>query len=107
MSDRPVVTDTTNVRQIKDVRRAAKHTREQELDDLRRVLRTPEGQRVFWRVLAHCRVFHSIFTTSASIYYNAGQQDIGHFLLAEISAADPAIFPQLVRDHLSPEDVTP
>lgn len=66
----------------------AKLGRQQELVDLRQVLATPAGRRVFYRLLSDCGVYRSIYDHSGSkMAYNAGQQDFGHYLLTEVNAA--------------------
>jgi hypothetical protein len=68
--------------------RAAKSARDSELNDMRAVLNTPQGRRVMWRLLEHTQVFASIWHQSALIHKNAGRQDVGHFVMAEIEAAN-------------------
>jgi hypothetical protein len=64
-----------------------KNQRSQELDDLQKILTMPEGRRVIWRFLEHTNAFASIWENSARIHYNAGRQDVGHFIIAEVEAA--------------------
>ena len=71
---------------------------EEMLNDLKIVLDTKEGRRIFWMMLARCKTFGSIMETNARVYYNAGQQDIGHFLLAQITKADDNLFLQMMRE---------
>ena len=60
-----------------------------ERQDLVSVMSTKIGRRVLWRVLSQCRVFESIYETNARIHYNAGQQDLGHWLMGEMMEVDP------------------
>ena len=60
-----------------------------ERQDLVSVMSTKIGRRVLWRMLAECRVFESIYETNARIHYNAGKQDLGHWLMAELMDVDP------------------
>ena len=62
--------------------------RRKEIDDIREVLSTLQGRRFLWRVMEKCKVFGSVWEPSAKIHYNAGKQDLGHFLLSEITDAD-------------------
>ena len=78
--------------------------RELELNDLRVVLSTGEGRRFIWRLLAHCKVFGSIWSQSAAIHYYAGKQDVGHFVWAEIAAAnEDAIFQMMTESRKANE----
>lgn len=71
---------------------------DQMLSDLRVILNTPEGRRIFWMILGRCKTFGTIMETNAKIYYNSGQQDVGHFLLALITKADDNLFLQMMRE---------
>ena len=62
--------------------------RNEELRDMKKVLSTVEGRRVLWRFLVQCRTFSSIMTGNSMTYYNSGQQDLGHYLMAEIGESD-------------------
>jgi hypothetical protein len=83
------------------VRRAGElqeNARDLELNDLRYILNTDQGRRVIWRFMEHCRVFTSIMEASAKIYYNAGAQDVGHYLMAEVAAADDEALFKMMRE---------
>lgn len=71
--------------------------RERELNDLRVVLGTPEGQRLIWRFLSHCKTFESIWSPNAQIHYNSGMQDVGHFLMSEIVEAEPEALLRMMK----------
>lgn len=67
--------------------------RHRETDDIKSVMSSVHGRRLIWRMLSRCGVFKSVHHPSGSqVYYNAGQQDIGHFLMAEILETDPKLF---------------
>lgn len=86
-NDEPIK-NAANKAQVKDSESKARRRRERELTDLEMVLQTPEGRRLLWRVLEHCKVFESIWHPSALIHHNAGKQDVGHFVMSEIVEAD-------------------
>lgn len=85
--------------EIKKQKKEAKSLRERELADIKAVLELPEGRRFLWRVLSRCNVFGSVWEPSAKIHYNAGQQDMGHFLMAEVLAADEQIFFNMMTEN--------
>jgi hypothetical protein len=62
------------------------------------ILRAPQGRRFIWRLLKQTRVFESIFVTNATIYYNAGQQDIGHFVFGELMRIRPQAYLEMVAE---------
>lgn len=84
-----LVGNAADPEQVKRAGRKTRDARDGELADLRAVLATESGRRVLWRLLEHCQVFTSIYAEGAQIYANAGRQDVGHFVIAAIEAADP------------------
>lgn len=84
-----LVRNAADPEQVRKGRETERHRRDRELRELRALLDTYEGRSVLWRFMAQCGVFKSIMEASARIYYNAGQQDVGHWLLAEIAEAEP------------------
>jgi len=91
--ERPLVKSTTSKRQIRFAERKAKEAARQELEDLRAVLGSEVGRRVIYRFLQSTLVFKSIALPLELIAYNAGRQDVGHYLMTLIEQADDtAIF---------------
>lgn len=85
--------------QVKFARRKASQRLENEISDLRVVLASQEGRRVFWRLLEHCKVFESIFDTGSQIYANAARQDVGHFIMAKIDQSDDQALFKMMTEH--------
>ena len=85
---KPVTKNAADAAQVKEGERKAKHGRDRELDDLSKLLATPQFRRFIWRVMGKCKTFESIWENSARIHFNAGQQDIGHYLMSEIVEAN-------------------
>lgn len=83
-----MVGNAADKEQVKEARQKELRGRELELNDMKNVLSTPYGRRFVWRILGHCKVFESIYHGSSLIHYNSGKQDVGHYLLSEISDAD-------------------
>lgn len=69
-----------------------------EREDFRYILKSPQGRRVLWRILGHCKVFESIYHGSSLIHYNAGKQDVGHFLLSEIINTDEMALIKMMQE---------
>jgi hypothetical protein len=79
--------------------KGAKRRRRLELEDLRAVLGTGPGRRTVWRFLARFGAFKSVFHPDAAVMaYQAGQQDDGHWLLAELAEVDPAAVYRLAEE---------
>ena len=95
MTEEAVVQNAADSKQVKAARKTEKQLRDEEKGDLKKMLSLPEGRRLLWRLLEQCHVYGSIMETSARIYYNAGQQDLGHWLLDEIMEADTAAYVQM------------
>lgn len=83
-----LVKNAADESQVRNAENKILNGRDQEMRDLADVLSTASGRRFVWRVLIHCKSFESIWEQSARIHYNAGIQDVGHFLMTEIVEAD-------------------
>lgn len=97
--NKPFVTDAADKRQIKNAEQREKLLRDQELSDLAMVASTIQGRRFLWRLIERCKVFETIWENSARIHYNAGQQDLGHFLMSEIVNTKQEIFFQMMKEN--------
>lgn len=93
------MSNISNERDVKKAKIKEKDIRSQEIKDLRYVLESEQGRRFLWRLMAECKTFSSIWETSAKIHYNAGQQDLGHFLMAEIIEANENSFMQMMKEN--------
>ncbi len=91
--------NATNRKQIEESKKKQKRLLEEKKSDLRKVLQTREGRNVMWRFLEEARVFNSIWEPSAKIHYNAGKQDFGHYLMAEIMNSDPDKYLLMVKEN--------
>lgn len=91
-----------NAGDAQDVREresAARKARTRELDDLRDLLAHPAGRRFVWRLLDHCGVFRSTFTGhGARDAFNEGARNVGLFLMAEVTDADPNAFTTMLKE---------
>ena len=90
--------NASNPRHQRFLERRQKRDRDRELSDLRHVLSTDQGRRVLWRLLEHCSVFRTIWDPSSRIHHNAGRQDVGHFVMAELEEADEEAIYRMMRE---------
>lgn len=75
---------------------------ERKRGDLRRVLSTVEGRRVFWRVLQEARIFHSCFDTNAlEMAKKEGRRDLGLFIIEDLTDANADILDVMRREAAS------
>lgn len=93
-----LVKNAANQTQINEASKVEKRGRELEIQDLKNILSQAHGRRFVWRLLSHCKVFESIWHPSALIHANAGRQDVGHFVLAEVMAADEEAYIKMARE---------
>jgi hypothetical protein len=52
-----------------------------------------------WELLGKTRVFETIMETNARIYYNAGQQDIGHWIQGEAVRLAPDEYLTMIQEN--------
>lgn len=97
--DRPLVKNTADREQVDSARKKEKLARFQEISDLQAILSAVQGRRFIWRLLARAKTFESIWDPSSKIHFNAGQQDFGHFILAELMEADPNAFIKMMEEN--------
>jgi len=95
----PLVKNAANEKQLKSAEHKEKFAREKELNAWREILNLPSGRMVLWNLMGKCKVFGSVWDNSARIHFNAGQQDIGHFIMSEICEADEESFFQMMREN--------
>lgn len=99
MSDLPVITDTTDEKQIRAGKRLVSKRDHAELGDLRSLLQLPPGRRFIYRVLSQCGIYHDNFTPDALVMAKlAGERGIGLWLLRELDKIDPGMIIQLMRE---------
>ena len=90
MNHEPEIYNAADPKKVRAAHKKEIRGREREIEDLRYVLRSSQGRRVIWGLLCKCHAFASVFDPSGSkVYYNAGKQDIGHWMLSEIQEVDP------------------
>jgi len=76
--------------------------RDRDINDIRKILKMPEGRRLFWRLLSEAGVFRASFSlNSMQTSFNEGKRDNGLQLLAEMHEAEPMAYSQMLREHYS------
>ncbi len=91
--------------QVKQAEYKQKRSRENELDDVRHVLSTPNGRRFFWRYLSECGVFKTSFDGSSRTYFNEGERNVGLKLMADVNDADPEAYVTMLLESRGDKDV--
>jgi len=98
MSDRALVRNGSDPDQVNRARRKTREAERQRLGAIAEVMKAPAGRRVMWDLLCKARVFESIWNPSAAIHYNAGRQDFGHELMADLLEADETLYELMERE---------
>ena len=78
--------DPLEVKRAEDRERVLKL---QKTEDAVFVMSSVQGRRFVHELISHCKPFNSIWESSAKIHYNAGKQDVGHFIMDYVETADP------------------
>lgn len=74
---------------------------QREIDDLRAVMRTPEGRRVFARVLERTGVESISFTGNSQTFFNEGRRSVGVELKNLLKASMPEEYLIMVQEGLN------
>lgn len=97
---KPLVTNASNVKQVKNASIKERFSRRQQIEDLRAILSSPNGRRFLWRYLDECGVFRSSYDASGSkVYFNEGIRNVGNKLLSEITEANPKAFAEMMFEN--------
>lgn len=75
----------------------ADRKRERELSDIRFILKSPEGRRLYWRIMEKGGVFRDGYagTDTNGTNYNLGRQSISRDFLNDLLEADSKILTQM------------
>jgi len=70
------------------------------IQDVKFVLSTPAGRRVYWKLMARCKSFKDGFIESTNLsYFLKGQRTIGLGMLDDLLEADPTKYLQMVQEN--------
>ena len=77
-----------------------RHVRD--IDDLKKVLKLPEGRRMVWKILSETGVFRASFSlNSMQTAFHEGKRDVGLKLIMAMDEAEPMAYAQMLREHYS------
>lgn len=93
-----MVRNAADPQQTKRAARIERRREERDAADLVAGMQTSEGRRMLWTRIKKCGVFQSVWEPSAKIHYNAGRQDVGHELLADVINASPDLYSLMERE---------
>lgn len=95
---RSLVKNAGDPQQVKRAARVERRKQQREVDDIIAVMSTPEGRRFVAARIKRCGVYGSVWEASAKIHYNAGRQDTGHELMADVISAAPDAYTLMERE---------
>ncbi len=96
---RSLVANAGSERQVRAAQRREKARSDRLTDNLKTVLGTPAGRAVIYGLLVEARVYASVWSDHGSrMAFNVGQQDYGHWLLAQCIDADEALMQIMERE---------
>lgn len=94
--------DIVNTDREDKVENKIERLRRRELNDIRAVLKNPEGRRLYWRIMEHAGVFTGSYTGDTnSTMFNEGRRSVGNFLFSEMFEADPNMYSKISQEIAS------
>lgn len=85
---KPLVQNAADPQQVANARRQKQFEEDEIVNAWRQTIKTDAGFKVILSMIKFCRVHETIWSANALIHYNAGQQDVGHFIMAMTKKAD-------------------
>lgn len=91
----------TNKKSIEEEEKLLYIQRSQELNDIKTVLSTISGRRFLWKIMSKARTFASVFSENSNVMsYRSGKQDLGRFVMAEITEADENLLLKMMKENM-------
>jgi hypothetical protein len=78
--------------------------REQELEELKLVMSSPQGRSFLWRLLAQTGLYDELFTGNSTTFYKCGRQSIGRWVLSELTEADKRAYITMQLEALNRDE---
>jgi len=76
--------------------------RERELADIRFIIKSVEGRRFYWRLMADAGVFRRSFNgDTVGTMFNEGRRSLGLDILNDLLEAKPAAFSEMQQEYAS------
>ena len=85
-------------RQLKELQ--ARHIKERDLADVKDVLRTRSGRRLFWRILEEGHVFQTSMTGNSYTYFLEGARNLGLKFYGDLMAACPERMQEMWKEAM-------
>lgn len=86
-------------KQVKDKAKKFKNTREQELEDVKDILKNPAGVRFFKRIMTEGSVFTTTFTGNSQTFFKEGARNLALKFLGDVAEAAPNKFTEIIMEN--------
>lgn len=96
---RVLVRNAADPKQVKFAEQVERRRAQRFFDAMHAVMDTPEGRIVMATLIRRAGVYRSIWHPSSEIHYNAGRQDYGHELMADLVAVDEQLYQVMEREE--------
>lgn len=77
----------------------AKLRRQEELEDLRFVMETPQGRSFLWRLLSDARIFAPCYTGNSETFYREGKREFALKYFNDVLEACPGLYHKMVQEN--------
>lgn len=100
MSDRALVGNAADAKQVKKAKQYDKQLKELERTDLLTILDTVQGRRFVWKQLSDAGVFRLSYTPGDShgTAFNEGRRNQGLSLLLDVQRLDPTLYHRMAKE---------
>lgn len=98
-NQRALVRNAADPKQVKFAEQVEKRRTERFAQALIAVMNTEAGRTVMAQLIRRAGVYKSIWHPSSEIHYNAGRQDYGHELMADLVGIDENLYQTMEREE--------
>jgi hypothetical protein len=98
-TEQVLVKNGSDEEQVKKAEKKEAFKSHQSLDDIRFLLSSAQGRRVFKKYLEVCGVFRTSFSENVNqTLFLEGQRNVGLMLLNDINSADPMAYVKMINE---------
>lgn len=94
------VRNAADPRQVRAAADRDKRKAQRVADAFHFVASSAQGREFLWELIGYCKTHESIWHPSAAIHYNAGVQDVGHYLEKMFNDHEPHAFISMMQEAL-------
>ncbi len=99
---KPLVRNAADPRQVREAKDTAAFRALEAQREIVVVMSSREGRSFLWRLLGMCHTYENVFSSDALVMArNAGEQNLGHRVLAELGTASPALLLRMQTEALT------